>query len=282
MMRSEPSSPDIYAMPEVWDQQAVDYEAFAHPLTRQFAEQALILSGGVSPGEQVLDIAAGTGALTLTAAKAGAQVTGIDFSKGMVALLNARLAEGGFHSSKAHVMDGQALDLADEAFDAAFSIFGVVLFPDWRAGLAELGRVVRPGGRGCIAVWTQAAGAGPALAMDAAYRASFPDRPPPNPAPGLLVLKSPDALISEMSRVGFTNVDVHPVTGVWQADSPARALEQVECFFSRFPAYAELSARERGQMREALGDEFDRHMVEGQVTIPSEAYVATGVKVRTP
>ena len=56
-------------------------------------------------------------------------------------------------------MDGQALDLPDAAFDATVSVFGVMLFPDWRAGLREMARVTRPGGSAAIAVWKSADGA---------------------------------------------------------------------------------------------------------------------------
>ena len=50
-------------------------------------------------------------------------------------------------------MDGQALDLADDAFDAGVSMFGLMFFPDPVAGIGELARVVRPGGRVGIATW---------------------------------------------------------------------------------------------------------------------------------
>jgi ubiquinone/menaquinone biosynthesis C-methylase UbiE len=47
----------------------------------------------------------------------------------------------------------EAMGLADETFDAAFSMFGVSLFRDWRAGLSEMFRVVRPGGTATLGTW---------------------------------------------------------------------------------------------------------------------------------
>src|SRR3546814_3820403 len=83
------------------------------------------------------------GALALVAARAGASVLATDFSFGMVsAILAHRLA-----GLEAEVMDGHALDLPDGGFDAAFSMFGIMLFADWRKGLAEMARVVHPGDR---------------------------------------------------------------------------------------------------------------------------------------
>jgi len=99
---------------------------------------------------RVLDVAAGTGALALAAARTGAQVLATDFSPGMV----DRIAAYGLPNVETRVMDGQALALADATFDAVFSIFGVIMFPDWRKGLAEMARVTRNGGGVvCACVW---------------------------------------------------------------------------------------------------------------------------------
>jgi ubiquinone/menaquinone biosynthesis C-methylase UbiE len=120
----------------------------AHPFTALYAKAALSRVP-LSPASRVLDVAAGTGALALQAASTGARVLATDFSAGMV----ARIAAAGLPNVEAKVMDGQALDLPDASFDASFSIFGVIMFPDWRKGLAEMARVTRPGGYGVVATW---------------------------------------------------------------------------------------------------------------------------------
>lgn len=61
---SEMRATSVVHRSETWDATA-DYEALAEPFTRQYAETALARAGGVRPGERVLDVAAGTGALTL-------------------------------------------------------------------------------------------------------------------------------------------------------------------------------------------------------------------------
>ncbi len=55
----------------------------------------------------------------------------------------------------AAVMDGMALDLPDASFDAALSVFGIILFPDAERGMREIARVLKPGGRAAIVTWTE-------------------------------------------------------------------------------------------------------------------------------
>ncbi|HZV08822.1 MAG TPA: class I SAM-dependent methyltransferase, partial [Novosphingobium sp.] len=67
--------------PDHWDSAARHYEATAHPFTSRYAETALALVP-LGPSSRVLDVAAGTGALALAAARTGAQVLATDFSPG--------------------------------------------------------------------------------------------------------------------------------------------------------------------------------------------------------
>ncbi|GCC47338.1 hypothetical protein chiPu_0031706, partial [Chiloscyllium punctatum] len=89
------------------------YEAQSQPFTTLFADAA-IATLPIGPSSRVLDVATGTGAAALAAARTGADVTAIDFSAGMV----ARVGAHGLPNIEARQMDGQALDLPDAAFDA--------------------------------------------------------------------------------------------------------------------------------------------------------------------
>ena len=86
------TEPSPRHQPDIWSDAVASYEALAEPHTRQFARIALDLAGGVQPGERVLDVAAGTGALTLEAAASGARVLATDFSAGMATGGSSRLA----------------------------------------------------------------------------------------------------------------------------------------------------------------------------------------------
>jgi len=104
--------------------------------------RAVVNAVDARPGETVLDLAAGTGTSTEALAASGARVIACDFSLGML-----RVGK----RSKAHLPfvagDGMKLPFADDAFDAATISFGLRNIHDPDAGLAELLRVTRPGGR---------------------------------------------------------------------------------------------------------------------------------------
>jgi len=96
----------------------------------------------VGPGSKVLDVATGTGDLAIEAASRGAEVIGSDFSEGMLERARAKAPQIRFEQA-----DALALPYPDDAFDAATVGFGARNFSDLGRGLAEMARVVRPGGR---------------------------------------------------------------------------------------------------------------------------------------
>ncbi len=96
----------------------------------------------VAPGDRVLDVATGTGDLALELRGRGCEVVGLDFSAGM--LDRARAKDAGIAWVQG---DAQALPYADGTFAAATVGFGARNFGDLDLGLAEMARVVRPGGR---------------------------------------------------------------------------------------------------------------------------------------
>ncbi|WP_240700187.1 class I SAM-dependent methyltransferase [Sphingomonas gei] len=193
--------------PDRWNEMAKHYEETAHPFTAPFAEAALARIE-VTPQTRLLDVATGTGALALAAAWAGAQVLATDFSAGMV----ARVTAHGLPNLEGRTMDGQALDLPDASFDAVFSIFGVMMFPDWRKGLSEMARVTRPGGHGVVATW-QSEGAATHLLLSQVVRTLFPDRDWRSGLPeGLTYLGNPERLAAEMVAAGYAGPNIETMT----------------------------------------------------------------------
>jgi demethylmenaquinone methyltransferase/2-methoxy-6-polyprenyl-1,4-benzoquinol methylase len=102
----------------------------------------------VRPGDRVLDACCGTGDLALADRDVGGHVVGVDFSERMLA--RARSKDPDLEWQQA---DAMALPFTDASFDALTVAFGVRNLPDLEAGLRELARVTRPGGRlGCLEI----------------------------------------------------------------------------------------------------------------------------------
>ena len=141
--RDEPE--DLEPTRAAWDEIATGYDEFVTASHMGLGEHAL-RRAGLRPGMRFLDVAAGSGALSLPAARLGAKVLSTDVSPRMLERLEARAREERL-DLKTRVMDGHALELEDESFDLSGSQFGVMLFPDMPRGVAELARVTRPEGR---------------------------------------------------------------------------------------------------------------------------------------
>jgi demethylmenaquinone methyltransferase/2-methoxy-6-polyprenyl-1,4-benzoquinol methylase len=104
----------------------------------------------VGPGSRVLDVATGTGDLAIELAgrvTPGGEVVGSDFSEGMLALARRKSPPAGAPAPRFEWADALALPYDDDCFDAATVGFGARNFSDLGRGLAEMARVVRPGGR---------------------------------------------------------------------------------------------------------------------------------------
>jgi SAM-dependent methyltransferase len=134
------------------------------------------LVGRLAPkaGERWLDVGCGPGAVALRAARAGAEVTGLDLAPGLIETARRRAAEEGL-SIRFDVGDAEALPYGDAEFDIVSSSVGVIFAPDHRAAAAELARVVRPGGRLGVTAWRPEAGVCAMLKIMADYQPPPPE-----------------------------------------------------------------------------------------------------------
>jgi SAM-dependent methyltransferase len=108
---------------------------------------------GVGRGEDVLDVACGTGNAALRAALAGGHVVGVDLTPELFEAGRRLAAEAGVEI-RWDEGDAEDLPYADESFDVVLSTFGVMFAPRHRVAATELARVLRPGGRLCVTAWT--------------------------------------------------------------------------------------------------------------------------------
>lgn len=242
-------SPD--QVPENWGAIAAEYERVFQGLTAQFAAETLRLLA-LKPGERVLDVAAGTGAFSLMAARAGAEVLATDFAPGMIERLRQRIAEAALTGVTAEVMDGQALAVPDASFDAAVSILGLIFFPDIPRGIAEMRRVLRPGGRAAIVCWSDPGNLRLMTQVMQAIRTVDPAFEPPAGTPVWARLAGVEILRSRMVEAGFRDVEVSVATGVLEIES----LEAWDRFTRSVPPLAFLFQRLGPKKTAAVGQAY--------------------------
>jgi len=156
------------------------------------------LAGGVlewlnsRPGERILDLGCGDGQLTLRLAASGAQVTGADLSPEMAAAARARGVD-------AQVANAEALPFKDAVFDAVFSNAALHWVRDQDAMLAEVRRVLRPGGR----FVAEMGGHGNIAAIRVAFIAALARHGQASREDGVNYYPTPESYTRRLERAGF-------------------------------------------------------------------------------
>lgn len=239
-----PQAPGIDQIRGAWEDIARGFDEFVTPQSTELGTQ-VVNRLGLQPGTRLLDVASGSGALSIPAARAGADVVAVDLAPGMTERLDARARAEGLSTLHAQTMDGHALELADDTFDVAVSVNGVSLFPDLARGLAELVRVTRPGGRVVIAAFGPIETVEFIAFVTGAIRAVAPDIGiPADPPPLPFQVADRQVLRTRLADAGLREIQVDAIT--WETRfRSARHLLQV--FAASHPIGTRLVSR--------LGDE---------------------------
>jgi len=186
-----------------WGRAAATYGRVGPPFFTHFG-QRLVEFAALSPGDRVLDVAAGRGAVLFPAAAAvgpQGQVTGIDFAAGMVSETAAEIAARHLGQATIRQMDAEHLAFPDAAFDGVLCGFALFFFPHLDRALAEFRRVLRPGGFLAVSTW------GPGDERWHWLEDLRGRNPPPRPA-GAADFGSPVGLTTLLAAAGFVNVRV--------------------------------------------------------------------------
>jgi ubiquinone/menaquinone biosynthesis C-methylase UbiE len=272
---------DLQQTRAAWSNIAPGYDAVVTPTHIWLGEEGL-RRAGLKPGMKFLDVAAGSGALSIPAARMGAHVLATDLSPVMLERLKQRAEREGL-AIETRVMDGHALELDDNSFDMAGSQFGVMLFPDMPKGIRELARVTKPGGRVLMNVFGDVRKVEFFALFMRGIQAVRPDftGPPLDPPPLPFQLQDPERLRRELSNAGLKDIRVE------QTAEPLEFRSGKEMFdwLVRSNPIAEMvlaemnvKENERGVIQESLEKLVRERAKDGVATLTSPINIGVGTK----
>lgn len=242
------------------------------PFFHEFGER-IVARSGIGAGDEILDVATGRGAVLRPAARvvgSSGSVVGTDISPAMIHELEADAR--GEPNISLEVMDAGDMSFPDEAFDAAFCGFAMHIVPEPRKVLAEVFRVLKPGGVLAFSIPGPASGD----RWDF-YRDAMRDAAPAARAGKWSPPKQPD-FEALASRAGFVPVEkTHEETRVPVAD--AEAFWEMEMLYGMRGFILALPEKERGEFKARTFrglEEMERR--EGGIILDKGAYFIKGVK----
>ncbi len=248
-------------------------DALLGPVTPALLEEA-----GIAPGHSVLDVAGGTGEPSITIARIvgpAGHVTCTDAAEPMVAAAKAEGLRLGLENVTFGHAVAEALPFDDDTFDAVVCRFGVMFFPAPEAGVSEMLRVVRPGGRVAFAVW-RARDLNPLSQVVGDTISCFVTLPPSST--DAFRFAEPGALAAVLAGCGAEDVrervvDIRHRASVGFDEFWATRVEMSEALRS---ALAPLSTEQARLIADAVREATAEYFADGSMDFPASALVVAG------
>ena len=179
-------------------------------------------AAGWTPGAHVLDEACGSGYPALVAAtylRPGGTVVATDISPEMVAVASRRAKADGLDNIQFFEMDAEQLRFPDASFDAVTNAYGLMFCPDPQRALAEIRRVLKPGGRVALAAWDDPSKS-PFFSAISGVAASFLSLQRPDPAaPGPFRFAPTGRLDTLLREAEFSDAHVESLPATFELAS---------------------------------------------------------------
>lgn len=240
------------------------------PVTGVLLERAAIKAG-----ERVLDVGCGCGETTLMLAEHGAEVTGIDISRPMLARARERAAgRAGVSFREADA----ALEPFEPVHDLLFSRFGLMFFDDPHAAFANLRRALAPGGRLAFCCWQDVRDNPWVIVPYGVAKPYLPEpQEPPDPrAPGPFALAEADYIREILAEAGFESVNIepyHPTVRLGDTLDDAMAFLQQIGPLSR--ALADVDEQTRRQALAAVREALESHVTAEGLCLGGACHLVT-------
>jgi ubiquinone/menaquinone biosynthesis C-methylase UbiE len=210
------------------------------------------------PGNRVLDLAAGTGGQTIVAARrvgSTGSVLATDISSNILAFAAENAQNAGLNNVQTRVMDAEHLELEDQTFDAVICRLGLMYLPDLAKALIGIYRVLKPGGKLALMVFTPAE-KNQFFSLPVAIIRRRAQLPPPLPGqPGPFSLGGSGIIERLYQQAGFREVQTQVVS------APVRLASATECVrFERdsFGALQQMLAGLAVEERESVWQEIEQ------------------------
>ena len=267
----------ILSSMEPWDLVAEGYAEVTMKLFQAYTDHALALTR-LNEQSHILDLACGPGTLALTAADKVANVKALDFSSEMIDILNRTQKVDSIRNIDTHCGDGQSLPYVDNCFDAAFSMFGLMFFPDRMKGYKEILRTLKPGGETVISSWAPVSDSPVMQAVFGALKAMNPTIP--DPQEEIESLENPDFFLREMVEAGYVDVQI-------LASDKDMEIDSIETFWEDMVKGSAPIVMMKNSMPEDLWREKNKIALEylydtigNTKTLSAKAWLAYGRKAR--
>ena len=173
-------------------------------------------------------------------------------------------------------MDAARLEFADATFDAVFCVFGIMLIPDYRAALAEMARVTKPGGQAAVVMWNGLDGMEHVQVWLRAIAAAFPQFKPTPPPESWAVLQNAETLRHAVREAGYARVVVHTERRWWDAASSAWFASHADLSPAAESLYRALGPEARSVVRRELERQLRQRHGAGAFRLAAEAHIAVG------
>jgi ubiquinone/menaquinone biosynthesis C-methylase UbiE len=262
-----------------WNRFSRRYTQVALPEFRAYGRRLIELAN-VRRGMWILDVATGPGEPALTVARQVGKngfVLGIDFSRTMLKVATARAQVAGLRHVQFRHMDAENLKLPTATFDRILCRFGLMLMPNASQALAAMHRVLIPGGRVAVAVWSRQ-GSVNTLGIVRKVLTAHGAFHPPQGAPDFFRFGKAGVLAQALRRAGFRHVQTERMTCRWVFAGPREFWDSMKQGPSLMRALAPLSRRQQEAIQHEVMRRIARFERRGKLRIPNEAVLAVGEK----